>query len=160
LSKKEGALSLPGSAFIELLQAVLNKGTPFRFRAEGFSMYPFIRNGDVVTLSPLFDAVPRLGDVIAFVRPGTNRLIVHRVIGKRGSSFLTKGDNLSSVDGFIPEANILGNVTKVERNGKEVFSGIGPERILIALFSRRGVLFPLLLPVWKLVRPIMRRWVK
>ena len=160
LSKKEGALSLSNPAFIELLQTVLDKGVPFRFRAEGFSMYPFIRSGDVITLSPLSNTVPRLGNVVAFTSPGMGKLIVHRIIKKSGNSFLIKGDNLPGVDGRIPEANILGCVTKVERNGKEVFSGIGPERILIALFSRRGVLFTLLLPFWKLVRPIIRRWIK
>lgn len=139
---------------------MLDKGIPFRFRAEGFSMYPFVRNRDVVTLSPLSNVELHLGDVIAFTRPETGKLIVHRVIGKRGDSFLIKGDNLPGVDGLIPKANILGRVIRVERNGKGVFFGIGPERRLIALFSRRGAIFSLLLPMWRLVRPVIRKWVE
>ena len=160
LSKKENGLSLSGSAFVELLKAVLDKGTPFRFRAEGFSMHPFIRNGDLVTLSPLFNTIPRLGDVVAFVLPGTDRLMIHRIIGAKGRFFLIKGDNLHGPDGLIPKTNILGRVTRVERNGKEIFFGIGPERILIALLTRRRAVSSSLLPVLRLVRPIIKRWLK
>ena len=157
LSKKEDGLSLSGSAFIELLKAVLDKGTSFRFRAEGFSMHPFIRNGDLVTLSPLSNIMPRIGDVVAFVFPGTDRLMVHRIIGAEGRFFLIKGDNLHGPDGLIRKTNILGRVIRVERSGKEVPFGIGPERMFIALLSRRGPIFSFLLPIWRLVRPILRR---
>ena len=47
----------------------------------------------------------------------------------------------------------MGRVTRVERNGKEIFFGLGPERFLIAFLTRRGLLFPLLYPLWRMVRP-------
>ena len=90
-SIKSGEFSLSGPALIKLLRAVLERGAPFRFRARGFSMSPFIRNGDVITVSPLSAASPRIGDVAAFIHPRTRRLVVHRIIGKKGVSFFHKG---------------------------------------------------------------------
>jgi hypothetical protein len=95
--------------------------------------------------------------VVVFVHPETGRLIIHRVVGKRGDSMLIRGDNTHDADGLIPKTNILGRVTEVERDEREVFIGLGPERILIAFLTRKRLLFPLLLPVWRLVQPIIRR---
>lgn len=155
--KKGVELKLSGTALVELLQAVLDKGVPVRFRAKGFSMTPFIKDDDVITVAPLSDALPRLGDVLAFIHPQTERIVVHRVVGKKGIYFLVKGDNTSDSDGLISKTDILGCVTRVERDGKKIFLGLGPERCLIAFFTRRRLLIPFLYPIWRMVRPIIRR---
>ena len=54
----KGGLSLSGEALIELMRAVLARGLPFRFAARGFSMAPFIRDGDVISVSPPLSARP------------------------------------------------------------------------------------------------------
>jgi signal peptidase I len=154
---KGSDLPLSGPALVQLLRAVLGKGVPVRFRAKGFSMSPFLKNEDVVTLSPLQSTSPRAGDVIAFVLQGTDKLCVHRVVGKKDNLYVTKGDNSAEADESVPIQNILGFVTRVERDGKEVFLGLGPERILIAFLGRRGLLLPLILPVWKVFRTIVKR---
>jgi hypothetical protein len=155
---KRGELCVSGPALVDLLQAVLDKGVPFRFRARGFSMSPFIKDSDVITLFPLSDTSVRLGDVVAFVRSRTRSLIIHRVVGKRDGSFLVAGDgNRGGGDPaleLIPEASILGRVTRVERGGKEVSLGLGAERLLIALVTRGGLLSRLVLPVWRGIRRI------
>lgn len=155
--RKGGELSLSGPALAELLRAVLDKGMPFRFRAKGFSMSPFVKDGDVITVSPLSGASPRLGDVVPCIGPETGKLFVHRVVGKRGDFCIIRGDNTPEADGLVSKANVLGRVTRVERDGKRVFLGLGPERLLIALLTRRGLLLPLLRPMWRLVRPVVRR---
>jgi SOS-response transcriptional repressor LexA len=152
---EDSTLSMP--ALVELLRAVLERGEPFRFEAPGFSMSPFIQDGDLITVAPLSGASPGRGDVVAFLRPGSGKLIVHRVVGKRGNAFLIRGDNAEESDDLVPAENVLGRVTKVERNGRRVRLGLGPERYLIAFLTRRGLLRPLLLWVWPLVRPIVRR---
>ncbi len=119
-------------------------------------MHPFIRNEDIVTITLFRNASPRPGDVVAFTYPRINKLIVHRIVKKKGDYFLIKGDNLPNSDGFIHRSNILGRVIKVERNGKPVLIGLGIERFLISFFSRRGSMYNLLLPFWKLVRPIKK----
>jgi hypothetical protein len=149
---EEGTLSEP--ALVELLRAVLARGVPFRFQAPGFSMWPFIKDGDAITVAPLSGGLPGQGSVVTFLRPDTGKLVVHRVVGRRDDIFLIRGDNAEEVD-LIPAANILGRVTKVERDGKRVYLGLGPERHLIASLTRRGLFLPLALPVWRLVRPIV-----
>ena len=150
-------ISLSGQSLVGLVQAVFEKGAFFRFQAKGSSMSPFVKDGDIVLLAPLSRGHLRIGDIAAHVSPGTGKLIVHRVVGKQNRDFLIKGDNTPDADGFVPKENILGRVTKVERNGKRVFLGLGPERLLIAFLNRRNLLLPLLSPAWRIVRPIVRR---
>lgn len=132
-----GSLSLSGPALVALCQEILTKGMSFRFTAPGFSMSPFIRDGDVITLVSYKEASCILGDVVAFVRPGTNRLVVHRVVRVTHDKCSIKGDNAPEDDEDIPHECIIGNVIRVERAGKTVRFGLGPERRIIALFSRR-----------------------
>lgn len=157
LRRREEALLCSGPAFVELLRAVLDKGVRARFRANGFSMSPFIRDGDVVTVFPLSAASTCLGDVLAFVHPQTGKLAVHRMIGKIGDSLIIKGDNVGEADGFVHRANVLGIVARVERNGKRVFLGMGPEKRAIALLNRGGLLIPLLCLIRRLVHPAIGR---
>jgi len=153
-SKKEGELSLSGPVLSDLLREVLEKRVPIRFRVKGFSMSPFIKDGDMVTVSPFLNGQPHMGDVVTFTNPKTKRLIMHRVVGKRGDSYLIRADSAIETDGQIPMKNIIGRVTKVERNGKRIILGLGPERLLIAFLIRRGLLFPLLPIVWKIIHPL------
>ena len=155
--KKGGELKLSGLYLTKLLQAVLDKGAPFRFRAKGFSMSPFIKDDDIITVSPLKDDSIRSGDVVAFIRPEMINMVIHRVVGKNGEYFHIKGDNIPDTDELIPVTNIMGSVTRVERNGKEVFLGLGPERFLIALLTRTGFLSQLLTPLWRLFRPLIKK---
>jgi hypothetical protein len=120
-------------------------------------MSPSIRDGDLIQVAPVTGAAPRLGQVVACVHPGGRGPVVHRVIARQGSCFLTKGDNASLADGLVARSQILGVVTLVERNGGRVPAGLGPERIVIAWLSRRGTLWSRLQPLWKRVRPIVRR---
>lgn len=137
--QQKSGLSLSGEALIELMQAVHAKGLPFRFNAGGHSMAPFIRDGDVITVSPLAADAPGPGEVAAFVHPETQRLCLHRVLSVSKGRFLIQGDNLpEKPDGMIPREALVGRVTRVERAGRRVRLGLGPERLLIAYLSRCG----------------------
>lgn len=129
---------------LDLLQAVLSKGVPFRFRAKGCSMSPFIRDGDVITLAPINIRKPGLGDVVAFTRPETGNLVVHRIIALKGNAVQISGDSIpDKPDGIFPTNDLLGRVIRVERNHKRIWLGLGPERVLIAWLSRMHLLSPL-----------------
>ena len=156
-SRKGGELSLSGAAVGQLLHAVLDKGVAFRFRVKGLSMHPFMRDEDVVTVFPLSHGCPSFGDVVAFVQPETGKLALHRVIGKRGTYCLIKGDNIGEPDGFLPKEAIMGWVTLVEREGKRVALCCGPEKSVIAFLSRTGLLTHLFFPLWRFFRPLVRR---
>ncbi len=148
----EDQQSIPGSTFTSLLKGVLDMGASFRFRANGVSMTPFIKQGDLVTLSPYSGSRPRLGDVAAFFQPGTEKLTIHRVVGIKENGYLLKGDNATTFDGVIPLENILARVKKVERGEREVRLGLSPERYLIALLARSGLLLSLFSALSKIIR--------
>jgi len=140
---------------LELLTSVLKKQASFRFKAKGWSMSPFIRDGDVITISHHPESVIGIGKPVAFVCSETRKLKVHRIIGRNNSRYLIKGDRLFNPDGLMPRENILGIVTKIERGGKSIIFGLGPERYMIAFLSRARVIF-LILSVWKHIKIKMR----
>lgn len=121
---------------LPIAQEILAKGARLRFCARGESMLPFIQDSDVLTITPLFSSLPRLGEVVAFVHPDSHNFTVHRVIRARRHQYLLKGDSVRTVDGWIHLCNILGRVISVERLGKAVPFGLGAERIAIALLQR------------------------
>jgi signal peptidase I len=149
-------LILSGPDLIGLLSAVLEKGSRFRFRAAGFSMAPFVRDGDIITVSPLRSRVPRLGDLVAFTSPGKDRLLVHRVVARKNDALLVKGDNLVCPDGLVPLNRLLGRVSRIERNGKRILLGLGPEKAVIALLARQNRLRSVLAAAHRSLRPILR----
>jgi hypothetical protein len=150
------AQALPNAGFTELLVAVLARGAPFRFQASGYSMSPFIRNGDVLTLG----ATPRrlhLGEVVAFINPCNARLSVHRIVQTGPNGYLLRGDNTPEPDGTVAHSDILGRVIRLERCGRRVRLGLGPERVMIVFLSRCGWLIPLLVPVWNIYHNFFKR---
>jgi hypothetical protein len=125
-----------------LLNDVLARGVPFRFEARGYSMTPFIRNGDVVTIVPVRGRCARFGEVVAYAGP-TNGLVVHRVIARRPGFYEIRADNSYASDGVVPTAHVFGAVSRVERRGHRVRLGLGPERALVGGLVRLGLLQPL-----------------
>ena len=138
-----GVLSLSGSALEAFLRDVLARGVPFRFSARGMSMDPFIRDGDAITIVPLASGRPVEGDVVALCSPRDGRLIVHRVVAAGPAGFVVRGDANDDADGVVTRQEVLGQVSAVHRGDRRVVAGSGPERRLIALLSRFGLLRPL-----------------
>lgn len=120
-------------------------------------MIPFIRGGDFVTIAPASRVRLRRGDIAAFARAETGPIVIHRVVQVHQDGLLTRGDNCPEPDGLIPFSRILGYVTRVERDGRKLRLGLGPERRLIALLNRAGLLTRMLLPVRKLSRLFVPR---
>ncbi len=135
-----GDLILSGAALTLFLEAILAKGKRFRFRARGLSMRPFIKDGDVVTISPIHGDQLGLGKVVAFLHPENRNLTLHRIVGTQPRGYLVRGDSAAQGDGLVSPARILGFVSQVERDSKVVNLGLGPERRLIAWLSRHSFL--------------------
>ncbi len=133
-------ITLSGSAFSGLMQSVLSRGASFRFQAKGQSMSPFIRHGDIITVTKVENNTVRVGDVVALLNPANNATIVHRIINVRDDGILLKGDNCTTADGVFSSDTILGMVTKVERGNKRVKFCLGPAKKSIALVSANGSL--------------------
>ena len=149
---------LSSMAVRELLEAVLERGQQFRFRVGGMSMFPFVRNGDVVTVSPFRGDEPRVGDIVAFLHERSRSLALHRVVSVDDRSYVIRGDSAVNADGKIPGKDILGRVVRIERDSREVRLGLGSERRMIAMLSRVGLsgrLISFMLKVWSLGRRLI-----
>jgi len=133
---------------VRLATELLREGKTVSLRVGGASMAPFVRTGDVVTLRP--DGRVRVGDVIARLA-GPDRLLVHRVVSG-GDPPLTRGDSATEADPGLASGELLGRVSDVERAGRRIRAGLGPERRLLAWLSRRGWLRPLLVAARRAVR--------
>ena len=125
--------------FSELLEEVLNRGYYVRFPAPGDSMYPTIRNGDVITVTPLGASSVTIGDIILYQHK--SGVTVHRVMriikqseeNSRGAPqgpqnrslsetlhFFLRGDAAVVFDDPVNADQILGKVTLVEREGRRI----------------------------------------
>lgn len=132
---------LTNEVLVGLMGDVLARGSEFRFQAKGASMSPFIKDGDKLTIVPISQVTPGVGDVVACTCSQLQKLIVHRIVSSDGMSFLLKGDNsLRQPDGWFTKEKIIGVVTRIERGEKTLKFGIGIERGIIAYLSKKGLL--------------------
>lgn len=128
-----------------IMSSILAKGNQVRLRAKGWSMGPFIRNHDIVTIAPLTQKRIKLGEIVAFKNQSGDknvRVSLHRVLQFMDyENYLIKGDNTGNYpDGIVSRRRILGRVIKIERNNRSVRMGMGVERRLIAWLSKHNIL--------------------
>ena len=130
-----GELHLSNPGQLALLRGMAEHGAALRAMVRGVSMSPFIRDQDVLTIAPMNGRTPAVGEVVAFIQPDTGRVAIHRVIARAGLGWLVRGDNCPRADGVVMGQDIIGCVTRVERLGREVRLGLGPERAWIAALN-------------------------
>jgi signal peptidase I len=106
--------------FRALVEEALAAGTSVRFRAEGTSMYPTIRDGEVITIAPVRTDQLVRGDVL-LCRHDT-RMIAHRLVAvtSRGAErrFHFRGDAKAGCDAPVGADAVVGRVISVARNGR------------------------------------------
>jgi signal peptidase I len=116
-----GRLDANDAAFVDVVSDLLRRGHSVRFRANGGSMHPTIREGEAITVAPARPAGIKRGDVILY-RVGRG-VIAHRVARVAhqpdgGLVFIPRGDASQGRDDPVKEAAILGRVVAVERGGR------------------------------------------
>jgi signal peptidase I len=93
-----------------------------RFRVEGLSMYPTIRDGELITVGPVAAHQIARGDVL-LCRQST-RLLAHRVVAvqMRGGERVVRlrGDAKGADDAPIAVSDVIGKVVSVQRNGRGI----------------------------------------
>lgn len=113
MKKPEKPTRRDSRLFGELAGGLLHAGTPVRFRAEGLSMRPNLKGGELVTVEPLNRETLRCGDIV--LTRGDLGFQAHRVVtlASGENAFETRGDA-----GWASEPGdgrtILGRVTAAE----------------------------------------------
>lgn len=120
---------LDGKAMAGLLADVLSRGLEGAFRVRGGSMSPWIRDGDVVTVTPNREFRP--GVVVAFRRRPGGHLVVHRILARAEGGWILRGDRCATLDGVIADGDVLGRVTSVARGGRRVLVPRGVAGLLL-----------------------------
>jgi signal peptidase I len=116
-----------------LIVDLLARGHAVQFRARGDSMYPVIRDNDLLHVEPS-QHITR-GDVVLVL--AERGLTAHRVISHRGTIIITRGDNAPAPDDPCDTSQVLGKVLHVERDGKRV--NVRSPAARAAAFLRRGL---------------------
>ena len=89
-----------------------------RLRADGTSMLPALRPGDVLDFETCTHAQAQPGEVVLFRRDG--RLVIHRVLARNADGLLTQGDALAQPDAPVAAADVLGRLVGQQRAGRAV----------------------------------------
>jgi len=112
------AAGLAGAEDAMLLDAALDAG-PLALSVRGVSMRPWLRAGDAVLL---VRRAPRPGDV-ALVRV-SGRLVLHRLVRRRGGRWLVRGDARPCADGWVGPEAVLAVATGRRRRGEGPWRGM------------------------------------
>ena len=106
--------------FRTLIEEALTAGTAVRFSAEGTSMHPTIRHGDVITISPVSAHDVVRGDVLLCRH--NKRMLAHRLVAvtSHGAErfFHLRGDGKAGCDAPVGADAVIGRVIAVRRNGR------------------------------------------
>ncbi len=94
-------------------------GTMFFASYVGPSMNPTLHEPEIMEIMP-YDRTPlRVGDVVLFLSPETDHLIVHRIIRLTAAGISTLGDNNTQVDTLLLQpVSIQGQVVAAWRGQK------------------------------------------
>lgn len=128
-----------GTELVDLSKEILGRGNDFRFQAQGESMRPFIRDGDILEIAPVNGEEIRLGDVI-FYHVGERRTVAHRVIEKIIQNdkpiFLTKGDSNTGEGEKVYLEQVLGRVKAIERSKRKIHINKGLNRLIYIFYLK------------------------
>ncbi len=139
---------------------LLRGGTSVRFRANGRSMYPSIRDGEVVVVEPVEPSDVKRGDIVLYrldrstptqssvLSPqSSSGVIAHRVVQVNRSNgsheeallFRLRGDASSCCDEPVEAQQILGLVVFVERKGRSIHLASSRTKMLhrLRIFASR-----------------------
>lgn len=134
-----GSIPCTLAAFEGLSAEILRSGRALRFRAHGGSMWPLVRDGDVLLVQPVAPAAVRTGDVV-LCSSAVGRVVAHRVIrvedGPEDRRFTVQGDAVARPDGKFPPAQLYGRVVAIERGE----TCIAMDRPVMRLLGRAAAL--------------------
>jgi len=86
----------------------------------GVSMNPILHEPEVIEVMPYCDRPLRVGDVVFFRVPGSDRFAIHRMTRVTPTGIFTRGDNSSREDSFrLNPGDIKGRVVAVWRDGRK-----------------------------------------
>lgn len=116
-------IAVKNEPFARLCRSLLSEGHSVRFAAKGASMFPFICDGDVLTVESVGADALRVGDVVLHERPD-GRLVAHSLVRKEtlnGKTLqTTRADGLPDPEVVFDSRLVLGRVVSVRMGRRTV----------------------------------------
>lgn len=125
----------------ELLSSIeaLRQGRRASLKAFGGSMYPFIRNGECITIEPAMASEIRYGDIVLYRDPD-GKVLIHRIVNIKNKDgerhLMTKGDAAGTSDGFIDPKGVLGRVVEIKKDAFSFSMDSGIARPVNILYTK------------------------
>ena len=126
--------------FLEVSAQLLGGGYGIRFRAEGESMHPTIRHGELVTVAPARPADIEADDIV--LSRNRRGIVAHRVVrieplGPGRDAFVLCGDAPAAGEEDVAPQQVVGRLVSVVRRGRSIDPGSRPTRL--ARKTRLGI---------------------
>ncbi len=141
-----------------IVQESLMRGQRVRLTATGGSMWPFLRDGDLIEFAAL-EGVPRIGAIL-LARVSPDCYVIHRLSRIDGEGLYLLGDFQMEPEGPVARDAILGEALSVERGRRWRSLNRGFRRILgriwLLLLSIRKPLIRALQSAAKVRRKLSR----
>lgn len=133
-----------------LRKEAIKNGHSVQTLASGYSMFPFLRKGDILTVEPIpLDKVKR-GDVVVF--ESEEKWIAHRVIKicnyNSQIKLITRGDSRISNDPIVIDSNFVGVTSNIQRKNTFVSLSSPSRRISTRFHLIGGVMLSFFLNLW------------
>ena len=154
--KPEASLQqVSAEALLPFLIELLSEGKTVNMTVTGNSMLPLFRSGidSVILARP---ETIRKFDIVLYVQT-SGKAILHRVVKCRRTGYMIVGDNQIELDGPIDRHQIKAVVTGFCRGGKVYSAKIWWSRLYGFVWGHGRLVRPLLLPLVRLGKYIVRR---
>jgi polysaccharide export outer membrane protein len=104
--------------FLNISASLLKSGYSIEFHASGKSMYPTIRDGELITVQPVTISEVKNGDIVLY--RNEKGVIAHRVVHVNKPNLLLRGDSSNTLDAPVMPDQILGKVISTKRAGRKI----------------------------------------
>lgn len=140
---------------VTTFEEVLDKEHKLIYTNVGDSMYPLIQEGrDLIVIEKCNGRMKRFE--IPLYKRDNGKYVLHRIIKVRDEDYLTCGDNRWALESGVTDRHIIGKLTKVIRDGKEISFDSANYKLYVFLWCR---LFPIRAAIFW-VRDLPKRVVK
>ena len=114
-------------------RGLLERDGKFVYKNKGTSMYPLIREGRDLLVIEKIREKPKKYDVLLYQRD-QGEYVLHRVLEVRPDGYVLNGDNCWWKEYGITDRHIIGILTAVIRDGKELSTGSWQYRLYTRLW--------------------------
>ncbi len=126
-----------------ILKAFIDRNGSLKLPAEGTSMYPLIKQGDICQFTSIKHSPLKRGDIVLFESPA-NQLIAHRFLNcayvQEEEWYIFKGDTNYGLDDLITGEKIIGRLVAIQKKSVT----IQEKNVAAVLWGKLILAFPIL----------------